>query len=298
MHNEDDQKKTCEPSQCGSCGEASCASAKKTEEHVAAPVPEDAKLKDRLSRIRRKIIVMSGKGGVGKSTVAVNLAMSAMLSGQRVGLLDVDLHGPSVPTMLGLVGQRLEGGENGMLPIEIGGLKVLSVGFLLKSPDDPVIWRGPMKMGVIRQFIEDVDWGDLDLLVIDVPPGTGDEPLSVCQLIPDLDGAVIVTTPQKVAAVDVRKSINFCKELGVTVLGVIENMSGFACPKCGEVTPILREGGGKLLAGEMGVPFLGSVPIDPLIAASGDEGKAFIESAASSPAAGAFREIVRELTVA
>jgi len=296
MHNEDDQKKTCEPGQCGSCGDASCASAGQAAPQPAAADDKDGKLKDRLSRIRRTVIVMSGKGGVGKSTVAVNLAMSAMLSGQRVGLLDVDLHGPSVPIMLGLVGCRLEGGDNGMLPIEIGGLKVMSVGFLLNHPDDPVIWRGPMKMGVIRQFIEDVDWGELDLLVVDAPPGTGDEPLSVCQLIPELDGAVIVTTPQKVAASDVRKSINFCHEVGVTVLGVIENMSGFACPKCGEVTPILRAGGGRLMAEQMNVPFLGSIPIDPLIAESGDEGKAFVESAASSPAAGAFREIVRELT--
>ena len=297
MHNEDDQKKTCEPSQCGSCGDSSCATAGQTSAQPAAADDNDRKLKDRLSRIRRKIIVMSGKGGVGKSTVAVNLAMSAMLSGQRVGLLDVDLHGPSIPTMLGLVGYRLEGGDNGMMPIEIGGLKVLSVGFLLNHPDDPVIWRGPMKMGVIRQFIEDVDWGELDLLVIDAPPGTGDEPLSVCQLIPELDGAVIVTTPQKVAAADVRKSINFCKELGVRVLGVVENMSGFACPKCGEVTPILRAHGGRVMAEEMVVPFLGTIPIDPLIAELGDEGKAFVEAAASSPAAGAFREIVRELTV-
>ena len=296
MQNEDDQKKMCEPSQCETCGDDACSS-RHTEPHHAEQGQDDVKLRSRLDRIGRKIIVMSGKGGVGKSTVAVNLAMSAMLSGQRVGLLDVDLHGPSVPIMLGLVGERLEGGENGMLPIEVGGLKVLSVGFLLKNNDDPVIWRGPMKMGVIRQFIQDVDWGDLDLLVIDVPPGTGDEPLSVCQLIPELAGAVIVTTPQKVAASDVRKSINFCKELGVTVLGVIENMSGFACPKCGEITPILRAGGGRLMAEQMQVPFLGSIPIDPLIAESGDEGKAFVESAASSPAAGAFREIVRELTV-
>ncbi|NLG02121.1 MAG: Mrp/NBP35 family ATP-binding protein [Lentisphaerae bacterium] len=297
MQDEKEQKTSCSPDQCGSCGEASCASRQQAAPQQAAPAQDDAKLKARLNRIRRKIIVMSGKGGVGKSTVAVNLAMSAMLAGQRVGLLDVDLHGPSVPTMLGLVGYRLEGGENGMLPVEIGGLKVLSVGFLLQNNDDPVIWRGPMKMGVIRQFIEDVEWGDLDLLVIDVPPGTGDEPLSVCQLIPELEGAVIVTTPQKVAAADVRKSINFCKELGVKVLGVIENMSGFACPKCGEVTPILRANGGRVMANEMGVPFLGSIPIDPLIAESGDDGKAFVESAASSPAAGAFREIVRELTV-
>ncbi|MDX9866347.1 MAG: Mrp/NBP35 family ATP-binding protein [Kiritimatiellia bacterium] len=297
MQDENEQKASCSPDQCESCGEASCASRQRAAPQSAAPVQDDARLKARLSRIRRKVIVMSGKGGVGKSTVAVNLAMSAMQAGQRVGLLDVDLHGPSVPTMLGLVGYRLEGGENGMLPIEIGGLKVLSVGFLLQNNDDPVIWRGPMKMGVIRQFIEDVEWGDLDLLVIDVPPGTGDEPLSVCQLIPELEGAVIVTTPQKVAAADVRKSINFCKELGVKVLGVIENMSGFACPKCGEVTPILRANGGRVMAEEMGVPFLGSIPIDPLIAESGDDGKAFVESAAGSPAAGAFREIVRGLAV-
>jgi len=291
------EEKKCDPNSCGSCGEASCASAKKPEPQQSVEGQEDARLKARLSRIKRKIIVMSGKGGVGKSTVAVNLAMSAMLAGQRVGLLDVDLHGPSVPTMLGLIGCRLEQGDDGMLPVEIGGLKVLSVGFLLKHTDDPVIWRGPMKMGVIRQFLEEVEWGDLDLLVIDVPPGTGDEPLSVCQLIPELDGAVIVTTPQKVAAADVRKSINFCKELNVKVLGVIENMSGFACPKCGEITPILRAGGGRLMAEEMQVPFLGSIPIDPLIAVSCDEGKAFVESGTSSPAAGAFRQIVRDLTV-
>lgn len=297
MREEKDEQKACDPNQCETCGDTTCTTAKKAGAHHAAPAQDDVKLKARLNRIRRKIIVMSGKGGVGKSTVAVNLAMSAMLAGQRVGLLDVDLHGPSVPTMLGLVGCRMEGGEDGMLPVEVGGLKVLSTGFLLQNDDDPVIWRGPMKMGVIRQFIEDVAWGDLDLLVIDVPPGTGDEPLSICQLIPDLEGAVIVTTPQKVAAADVRKSINFCNEVGVKVLGVIENMSGFACPKCGEVTPILRANGGRTMAEEMGVPFLGSIPIDPLIAESGDDGKAFVESAASSPAAGAFREIVRELTL-
>jgi len=296
MQNENQETKNCEPSQCETCGDSTCASRHAGPHHAEAG-QDDSKLRSRLDRIGRKVIVMSGKGGVGKSTVAVNLAMQAMLSGRRVGLLDVDLHGPSIPTMLGLVGQRLESGEDGMRPIEVGGLKVLSVGFLLQNNDDPVIWRGPMKMSVIRQFIEDVDWGDLDLLVIDVPPGTGDEPLSVCQLIPELDGAVIVTTPQKVAAADVRKSINFCKELGVTVLGVIENMSGFACPKCGEVTPILRAGGGRVMAKEMNVPFLGSIPIDPLIAESGDEGRAFVESAASSPAAGSFREIVRALTL-
>ncbi len=293
MNEDKQEQKDCDPNQCGTCADSSCPSAGKQAQQPN--MPDDTKLKERLGRIKRKMIVMSGKGGVGKSTVAVNLAMSAMLSGQKVGLLDVDLHGPSVPIMLGLVGQRLEGGPNGMLPVEVGGLKVLSVGFLLNGQDDPVIWRGPMKMGVIRQFIEDVDWGELDLLVIDVPPGTGDEPLSICQLIPELEGAVIVTTPQKVAAADVRKSINFCKELGVRVLGVIENMSGFVCPKCGEVTQILKAHGGRLMAEEMHVPFLGAVPIDPMIADSGDEGKAIVESAENSAAAATFREIARKV---
>ena len=292
MQDENEKNTDCDPSHCGTCGDASCPSAKSPGPHHAAPQQDDAKLKSRLGRIEKAIIVMSGKGGVGKSTVAVNLAMSAMLSGRRVGLLDVDLHGPSIPTMLGLEGQRLVGAEEGMLPVEIGGLKVMSVGFLLESPDSPVVWRGPLKMGVIRQFIEEVNWGDLDLLVIDVPPGTGDEPLSVCQLIPELYGAVIVTTPQKVASVDVRKSISFCKQLNVRVLGVVENMSGFACPKCGEITPILRAGGGRIMSNEMHVPFLGSIPIDPLIAESGDDGKAFVESTKSSPAAQVFRDIV------
>lgn len=300
----------CAPDMCGSCSVAGCGSRQEAGAAPAAaqqqpaargqalhtaPGQDNSLLNERLGRIKRKIIVMSGKGGVGKSTVAVNLAMSAMMAGQRVGILDVDLHGPSVPIMLGLEGHRLQGGENGMIPVEIGGLKVLSAGFLLHDKDAPVVWRGPMKMGVIRQFIEDVDWGDLDLLVVDVPPGTGDEPLSITQLIPDLEGAVIVTTPQKVAAADVRKSINFCKDVGVKVLGVVENMSGFACPKCHEVTPILSVNGGKTMAEEMGVPFLGSIPIDPVVAVSGDEGRAFVESSASSAAAGAFRAVVREL---
>lgn len=274
--------------QCEGCSHASDCASKQ-------PSDTDAKLKERLGKIRRKILVMSGKGGVGKSTVAVNLAVAAMLTGQKVGLLDVDLHGPSVPTMLGLEGQKLQGDETGIQPVRLGGLSVLSVGFVLNSPDDPVVWRGPVKIGVIRQFLEEVNWGDLDLLVIDVPPGTGDEPLTVCQLISDLDGAVIVTTPQKVAAVDVRKSVSFCKQLNIPVLGVVENMSGFVCPKCGEVTQILREGGGATLAKEMDVPFLGSIPIDPMVAQSGDDGKAFVESQASSPAAASFREILRNL---
>jgi len=249
-----------------------------------------------MCRIRHKIVVLSGKGGVGKSTVAVNLATALALNGLRVGLLDVDIHGPSVPTMLGLENENLQGNAGALFPIEFGGLKVMSLGFLLKNPDDAVIWRGPMKMGVIKQFLTDVQWGDLDYLVVDVPPGTGDEPLSVCQLIQPLDGAVVVTTPQKVASVDVRKSISFCRKLDVPVLGVVENMSGFVCPKCGEVTQILPEGGGRKIASDMNVPFLGAIPMDPAVAQSGDAGLAFISHYKASPTLKIMQDILDQIT--
>ena len=256
---------------------------------------ERRKLQTQLSLIRHKIIVMSGKGGVGKSTIAVNLAASLLMSGKRVGLLDVDMHGPSIPTMLGLDRQMLRMEEGLIIPIDIGGLKVLSLGLLLQNQDEAVIWRGPMKMGVITQFLRDAAWGDLDFLIIDSPPGTGDEPLSICQLIGKLDGAVIVTTPQKVAAVDVRKSVTFCRRMQMPVLGIVENMSGFVCPKCGEITQILRSGGGKKIAEDMGVPLLGSIPIDPNIAASSDEGLVFINQYAASDTARIMREVVQPI---
>jgi Mrp family chromosome partitioning ATPase len=213
-----------------------------------------------------------------------------------VGLLDVDIHGPSVPTMLGLENETLKGTEGELQPVEFGGLKVMSIGFLLQNPDHAVIWRGPMKMGIIKQFLTDVIWGDLDYLIVDAPPGTGDEPLSLCQLIQPLDGAIIVTTPQKVAAVDVRKSISFCKRLDVPVLGVIENMSGFVCPKCGEVTQILPTGGGKKISTDMNVPYLGAIPMDPAIAQSGDSGKVFIYHLSKTPAGKAMQEIINKIT--
>lgn len=253
------------------------------------------KLQARLSHIRHKVMVLSGKGGVGKSMIAVNLAVGLMLEGKRVGLLDVDIHGPSIPTMLGLEREPISGNEGELIPIEMDGLKVISIGFFLRSQDDAVIWRGPLKMSAIRQFLTDVAWGDLDFLVIDSPPGTGDEPLSVCQLIGTLDGAVIVTTPQKVAAVDVRKSITFCQHLKVPVLGVVENMSGFVCPRCGEVTPILRSGGGKQIAKDMNVPFLGSIPMDPKIAEACDNGEAFVQHYATSPNAILMRTIIKSI---
>ncbi len=278
--------------QCNSCADSSCSAAKRHDGEAEQDFLERRALQSRLCRIKHKIMVMSGKGGVGKSTVAVNLAISLMLAGKKVGLMDVDIHGPSVPTMLGLEGATITNSPDGLLPVELGHLKVMSMGFLLPNPDEAVIWRGPVKGGVIKQFLADVAWGDLDFLIVDTPPGTGDEPLSVCQLIEPIDGAVVVTTPQKIAAVDVRKSITFCRHVGMTILGVIENMSGFVCPHCNEVTPILRTGGGQAMAEDMGVPFLGSIPIDPLVAEAADAGQAFVMHYATSPTAEIMRKIV------
>ncbi len=248
-------------------------------------------LMQRMSPIRHKIIVMSGKGGVGKSTVAVNLAAGLAAAGHSVGLLDVDIHGPSVPKLLGIEDRGAGLAAGAITPVLAeNGLKVMSIGFLLRNPDDAVIWRGPMKMGAIQQFLKDVEWGACDWLVIDAPPGTGDEPLSICQLLPDLTGAVVVTTPQEVALADVRKSINFCRKLGISVLGVIENMSGFVCPHCGEVTDILGRNGGEKMAEKMGVPFLGRLPLDPEVARGGDAGKPFV--GADSATSRAFQAVL------
>jgi len=248
-----------------------------------------------LRRIKHKIVVLSGKGGVGKSTVAVNLAVSLGLAGNRVGILDIDIHGPSVPKMLHLENHRLESDGVKLTPAEVGNLKVISIGFMLQDADDAIIWRGPMKAGVIKQFIEEVNWGELDYLVVDCPPGTGDEPLSVIQTLADADGAVVVTTPQDVALADVRKSIQFCRQLNLPVLGVIENMSGFICPHCGEVVDIFKSGGGERMAYEMNVPFLGRVPLDPLVVTAGDAGTPYVYNYAKSGAAIAFEPIAAGL---
>jgi ATP-binding protein involved in chromosome partitioning len=291
-----DKEESSKSNTCNTCQVSSCSASKQGKEESQSEFSDRRRLQARLCRIQHKIVVLSGKGGVGKSTVAVNLATSLMLSGLRIGLLDVDIHGPSVPTMLGLENECLHGGPGGVLPVELGNMKIMSVGFMLKNVDDAVIWRGPMKMGVIKQFLTDVEWGDLDYLIVDAPPGTGDEPLSLCQLIQPLDGAVIVTTPQRVAAVDVRKSINFCRQLSVPVIGVIENMSGFVCPKCGEITQILPAGGGRKIAADMKVPFLGAIPMDPVIAQSSDDGQAFIHYFATSPTAKIMQEIINLIT--
>jgi len=283
-------------SSCSGCSDKNCSAANRRDGESEEEFAERQQLQSRLCRIGHKIVVLSGKGGVGKSTVAVNLAVALVLEGYRVGLLDIDIHGPSVPTMLGLEHAAVEGSPDGLLPVEAGGLKVMSLGLLLHDQDEAVIWRGPMKMGVIKQFLKDVAWGDLDFLIVDSPPGTGDEPLSVCQLIGNLSGAVIVTTPQRVAAVDVRKSVTFCRRLGVPVLGVVENMSGFVCPECGRVTQILRSGAGQSITRDMGVPFLGAIPMDPRIAEAGDAGRAFLQPGADGPTANVMRSIIATMT--
>ncbi|MFC1891879.1 P-loop NTPase [Thermodesulfobacteriota bacterium] len=233
---------------------------------------QDKMIETNLARIKRKILVMSGKGGVGKSTVASYLALLLSKKGYKVGLLDVDLHGPSVPNMIKVQG-GLEMPEKGIVrPYSFSeNLGIVSMGMLLSDQDAAVIWRGPLKISAIRQFISDIDWGDLDFLVVDSPPGTGDEPLTVAQTIPDAD-AVIVTTPQEVSLADVRKSINFCRQVKMNILGVVENMSGFSCPHCGEKAAIFGEGGAAAMSSQMEVPLLGEIPIDPKMVQMADNG--------------------------
>ena len=239
---------------------------------------QEARLKQNLSRIKNKLVVLSGKGGVGKTTVAVNLAYGLAVRGMKTGLLDTDIHGPNVAKMLGLEGRQLAMDADGRIePITVGpGLKVISMAFLLKSSEQPVIWRGPMKMVAIKQFLSDVLWGDLDYLIVDSPPGTGDEPLSVCQLISDLTGAIIVSTPQEVALLDARKSVSFAAELNIPVTGIIENMSGFVCPHCSREIDLFGAGGGEKAAAEWKIPFLGKIPFEPGVVESGDSGKPLI----------------------
>ncbi|MBI9017793.1 MAG: Mrp/NBP35 family ATP-binding protein [Phycisphaerae bacterium] len=278
-------------SSCSSC--SSDCSDRKTEK----PADENQmQINGRLAKIKNTIVVMSGKGGVGKTTVAANLAMSLAMQGKKVGLLDADIHGPSMPTVLGARGKEILVDNGELLPAELTeNLKMISVGLLLPNFDDAVVWRGPMKNGVINQFLRDVRWGDLDYLIIDLPPGTGDESMAIVDYIKDATGAIIVTTPQEVSLADVRKSVNFCHKVKLNILGVIENMSGFACPCCNTITEIFKSGGGEKMAADMNIKFLGKVPIDPEIANCGDDGKAFVEHFPDSVSAKVFKDIIEKI---
>ena len=263
--------------------------------------PADTKnnlLRIRMKKIKHKIAVISGKGGVGKSVTAVNLAVAFSMQSHayRVGLLDADIHGPCVPKMLGMEDQKLRVGPVGAFPA-LGPLdiKVVSMAFLLGGKEIPVVWRGPLKMRAIQQFLSEIAWGELDILFIDLPPGTGDEPLSVMQLLPEMDGVVIVTIPSEVSQIVVAKAITFSKQLNIPVIGVIENMSGFVCPECGKETNILKMGGGEKVSQEYSVPFLGRIPLDPRICETSDLGRSFILEHSDSPAAKAFMDIVEKI---
>lgn len=257
---------------------------------------EQEKVRERMRMVKHKLAVISGKGGVGKSVVTANLAVALSSRGRSVGVLDADIHGPSIPKILGIRGERLQAGPPGIFPTEGPlGVKVVSMDLILPKDETPVIWRGPMKMSAIRQFLADVVWGRLDYLVVDLPPGTGDEPLSVIQLLPEMDGVLIVTIPSEVSQIVVKKAVTFARELKTPILGVIENMSGFVCPHCGAETAIFKAGGGGKISREMGVPFLGRIPLDPRICEASDEGTPFILENPRSRAAEAFTEIVAKI---
>jgi Mrp family chromosome partitioning ATPase len=257
---------------------------------------QDAAVKRSLDKIKNKIIVMSGKGGVGKTSTSVNLSIALSKKGYNVGIMDVDLHGPDVPRMLGLDGMPEVNQNRKLSPmIYSDNLKAISIESFTPGKDDAIIWRGPLKFSAIRQFIADVDWGDLDFLVIDSPPGTGDEPLTVAQTIKDAK-AVIVTTPQEVALADVRKSINFCKTVNMEIFGLVENMSGFSCPHCNEMIELFGSGGGERTAKEMGIQFLGSIPFDPKVVACGDSGACYQEAHTDSAVTKAFAAVADKLS--
>ena len=257
---------------CSSCSSASTP-------HPQKGLPPRSKID-----VKHVILVLSGKGGVGKSTVSVNLASALSAHGRNVGLLDLDFHGPNIPKMLGIEGQKPAVLEKHIEPVHVTGtLAVMSMAFLLPDTSTPVVWRGPMKMAAIQQFLEEVNWGTLDYLVVDLPPGTGDEALSIAQLAPNVKGAVIVTTPQDVAVLDAVKSVKFIQKLEVPVIGIIENMSGMICPHCGDTIDLFGRGGGKKAAEDLNVPYLGAIPLDPEMVKAGDEGRPYVLRHADTP---------------
>lgn len=257
--------------------------------------PQDGTIEKTLSRIKNKLIVMSGKGGVGKSSFAANLAVALAGKGLPTGLLDVDLHGPSIAGMMGIDGLLDVTSDQRAIPKTVGShLKVVSMQSLMQDPDQAVIWRGPAKTGIIRQFIADVCWGDLDFLIVDSPPGTGDEPLSVAQTVAGAR-SLIVTTPQDVALADVRKSINFCRNVNMEIVGLIENMGPFACPCCGETIELFKSRGGRLTAEAMGIAFLGTLPFDPGVVKACDEGTPIAADGQKGPFVDALDQVVKAI---
>jgi ATP-binding protein involved in chromosome partitioning len=269
----------------------------KCEGQHESPMEMQERAKAAMAAIPHKILVMSGKGGVGKTSVAVNLAHALAERGRVVGLLDVDLHGPNAPLMCGLEGQRAEVKDERVIPVvSPGGVHVISMSFFLEDSSDAVIWRGPLKMGAIAQFMADVDWSGVDTLVVDTPPGTGDEPLSVAQLLgTDFDGAIIVTSPQDVSLMDSTRSVSFARKLSVPILGIVENMSGLICPHCGETVNLFKSGGGEKTAVKLDVPFLGRIPLSPAMVEACDAGKPIVLAAPKDPASQAFLEIAEKL---
>lgn len=261
-------------SECsGDCSACTQANSCDDPRNKQTGLPERVKM-----NVKHVILILSGKGGVGKSTVAANLAMALSGRGYSIGLADLDIHGPSIPKMMGIEDKKLTSLDGKKIdPVRItGNLGVVSMAFLLPERSTPVIWRGPMKMTAIRQFLEDVNWGDLDYLVVDLPPGTGDEALSIAQLAPNIKGAVVVTTPQDVAVLDSSKAVKFIEKIGLKNLGIVENMSGMVCPHCGGEIDLFGKGGGKKAAEELDVPFLGAIPLDPEMRKACDEGRPFI----------------------
>ncbi|KAI1883970.1 hypothetical protein AGOR_G00221570 [Albula goreensis] len=266
-----------------------------------APDPAIEEIKEKMATVKHKILVLSGKGGVGKSTFSAHLAhgLASDVSAE-VALLDVDICGPSIPRIMGLEGEQVHQSGSGWSPVYVeDNLAVMSIGFLLSSPDDAVIWRGPKKNGMIKQFLRDVDWGELDYLIVDTPPGTSDEHLSIVQYLSSaqIDGAVIITTPQEVSLQDVRKEIRFCQKVKLPIIGVVENMSGFICPKCKNTSQIFppTTGGAQKMCADLNLPLLGSIPLDPRIGRSCDEGRSFLQHVPDSPAASAYEQIIQSI---
>ncbi|MBO5519170.1 MAG: Mrp/NBP35 family ATP-binding protein [Candidatus Methanomethylophilus sp.] len=260
-------------------------------------IEEETRRLRTLENIKHVIIVISGKGGVGKSTVSANIAETLSMQGYQTGIMDVDITGPNIPKMFHVEDEKLSVDDNRLLvPVDVPpSLKLVSMAFLLPSKDSALTWRGPVRSSAVQQFIEDVNWGPLDYLIIDMPPGTGDEALSIIQLIPKADGTVIVTTPQEVSLLDARKTVTFSSIANIPIIGIVENMSGFVCPHCGEVTNIFKSGGGEDAANQLGIQFLGRIPLEAGVVNSGDKGMPVVIAEPDSASAKAFKSVVAKI---